>query len=271
MKQNKIIFLEKNTAWFIKVYDNLIDKARKRGLDKSKLKGNYETHHIIPKCMNGTNDVDNLVLLTIREHYIAHKLLYRIHPEICGLLKAILIMSNIHGDILINSSRDFEYYKLQYIISDKHREKLSKSGKGKHYNFDKSHCDNISKGKKGKPYGSKVIDSDGNLFDTTSSCANYYGYCQSTIRFWILNKPEKGFRYYKEGDQFKNHFDRFGKLITEETINNNNHPRAKRILGPNGEIYQSMRECYEQTGHDRHTILDWIRNKPERGFKFIEK
>lgn len=34
-----------------------------------------ETHHIIPKCMNGTNDQSNLVTLTIREHYICHRLL----------------------------------------------------------------------------------------------------------------------------------------------------------------------------------------------------
>lgn len=39
----------------------------------------YESHHIIPKSMGGSNDSDNLVLLTAREHYIAHWMLYRIH------------------------------------------------------------------------------------------------------------------------------------------------------------------------------------------------
>lgn len=268
MKQYNLIY-ENNTTWFIKTYDNLIDKAKERGLDKSKLTGCYETHHIIPRCMGGTNDEDNLVLLTIREHYVAHKLLYRIHPEVSGLLKAILVMSNVHGDILVNSSRDFEYYKSQYVISDEHREKLSKAGKGKHYNFDKSHCINISKSKKGMPYGSKVLDPFGNLFDTITSCANFYGYCQATIRFWILNKPSKGFKYYENGDKFIKHYNKFGELITKDDARNY-HPRSKKIIGPTGKIYQSMKECSNSTGHDRHTILDWIKHKPEKGYKFIE-
>lgn len=34
-----------------------------------------ETHHIIPKCLGGSNYSSNLVKLTAREHYICHLLL----------------------------------------------------------------------------------------------------------------------------------------------------------------------------------------------------
>ena len=34
-----------------------------------------EKHHIIPRCMGGDDSVENLVVLTAREHYIAHLLL----------------------------------------------------------------------------------------------------------------------------------------------------------------------------------------------------
>lgn len=34
-----------------------------------------ELHHIIPKCLGGSDDNSNLVNLTAREHFIAHKLL----------------------------------------------------------------------------------------------------------------------------------------------------------------------------------------------------
>jgi hypothetical protein len=37
----------------------------------------YEKHHIIPKCMGGTNVKSNIVLLLAKEHYIAHLLLTR--------------------------------------------------------------------------------------------------------------------------------------------------------------------------------------------------
>jgi len=36
----------------------------------------YHTHHKIPKHMNGTNDPENLVRLTVEEHAYAHRLLY---------------------------------------------------------------------------------------------------------------------------------------------------------------------------------------------------
>ncbi len=55
-----------------KWYDSLIERARTRALE-----GYVETHHIIPKCLGGTNDSSNLVKLTAREHLIAHLLLYR--------------------------------------------------------------------------------------------------------------------------------------------------------------------------------------------------
>ena len=37
-----------------------------------------ETHHIIPKSLNGSNDKSNLINLTLREHYVAHLLLLKI-------------------------------------------------------------------------------------------------------------------------------------------------------------------------------------------------
>ena len=58
-----------------RIYKQLINRAIERG----QVDGYKETHHIIPRCMGGTDDDDNLVDLTAREHFIAHKLLYYIH------------------------------------------------------------------------------------------------------------------------------------------------------------------------------------------------
>ena len=53
-----------------KWHDSIIAKAKHRILE-----GYKEVHHIIPKSCGGTNDKDNLVPLTAREHYIVHMLL----------------------------------------------------------------------------------------------------------------------------------------------------------------------------------------------------
>ena len=57
-----------------RIYDQLISKS------KSRIVESYtENHHIIPRCMGGKDDEDNLVRLTAREHFLAHQLLFKIH------------------------------------------------------------------------------------------------------------------------------------------------------------------------------------------------
>ena len=71
-----------------KIYNNLIEKAQNRVLD-----GYVERHHIVPRCMGGTDDIDNLVPLTPEEHYLAHLLLMKIYPDVYGLIHAVHRMS----------------------------------------------------------------------------------------------------------------------------------------------------------------------------------
>jgi len=53
-----------------------------------------ETHHIKPRCRNGTNDKDNLIELTLREHFLAHWLLWKAYPNFLPLASAFLQMCN---------------------------------------------------------------------------------------------------------------------------------------------------------------------------------
>ena len=71
-----------------KHYDLLCERARTRQLDSY-----TEKHHIIPKCMGGTDESDNLVALTPEEHYVAHQLLVKIYPSHSGLVWAAMQMT----------------------------------------------------------------------------------------------------------------------------------------------------------------------------------
>lgn len=55
------------------IYDRIIQRARDR-----KLTGYCESHHIVPRCMNGGDDLDNMVDLTPEEHFLCHQLLVKI-------------------------------------------------------------------------------------------------------------------------------------------------------------------------------------------------
>ena len=70
-----------------RIYDLLIDRARNRILDSYK-----ERHHIIPRCVGGSDDPKNLVDLTAEEHYIAHQLLVRIYNNNHALVQAAVMM-----------------------------------------------------------------------------------------------------------------------------------------------------------------------------------
>ena len=61
---------------YSKIYDRLIDNARSRATT-----GYKESHHIVPRCLGGSDSKDNLVNLTPEEHYLAHQLLVRIYPK----------------------------------------------------------------------------------------------------------------------------------------------------------------------------------------------
>jgi hypothetical protein len=71
--------MNKYTIW----YTTITDRARTR-----KLNGYIERHHIVPKSLNGTDDKNNLVDLTAREHFICHWLLTKMHT---GEAKAKMI------------------------------------------------------------------------------------------------------------------------------------------------------------------------------------
>lgn len=88
-------------------YDNLIERASSRIID-----GYVEVHHIIPKCMGGTDDKSNLVSLTAREHFIAHLLLSRIYPDNKKLIYAVHLMSNTRSGIKI-SNRIYESIRIK--------------------------------------------------------------------------------------------------------------------------------------------------------------
>lgn len=66
---------------------------------------------------NGTNDKDNLVLLTAREHYLCHKILWKIDKENKGLFLAFhkMSLSSKEGQKRYKiSSKDYEYLKLEF-------------------------------------------------------------------------------------------------------------------------------------------------------------
>lgn len=92
-----------------RIYDKLVTGKSTRVKDVHTY---YESHHIIPRVLGGGNEKSNLVLLTAREHFIAHRLLSKIHPKILGLKLAVLFMASVDRyDYKVNS-RSYQNLKI---------------------------------------------------------------------------------------------------------------------------------------------------------------
>lgn len=127
---------------YSKIYKQLIDCKKSRGVYKKDLEFYTEKHHIVPKSLGGSDGPYNLVLLTPREHYVAHLLLRKIYPDSIEMKYALILMSDWGK---VKTSKSFELLRTEIselMVGDKNhfygkthtaenREKMGAARRGK--------------------------------------------------------------------------------------------------------------------------------------------
>jgi hypothetical protein len=157
---------------YLKVYCNLIRKAENRTLPN----GYTEKHHTFPKSIFGNNC--RIVVLTAREHYIAHALLEKICIKRYGIKHWKTIkMSHAHHCMSLNKNTGQRYFNsllfenLKYrlseiqknkVFSEETKEKMRKSKLGNKAWLNKKHKEEskqkVSKARKGKCLSKEHIE-----------------------------------------------------------------------------------------------------------------
>ena len=99
-----------------------------------------EKHHILPKCLGGADNDDNIVILSYPEHCFAHYLLALMYPKNKGLISAFSIMKcqNMEGFKNLEELRKLNSEKMKetnYKYFDDFYERKVKSGRYKLYNI----------------------------------------------------------------------------------------------------------------------------------------
>jgi len=117
---------------YLKHYNLLIDKAKNRNIATKK-----ESHHIVPKCIGGTDDPSNLVDLTLREHYVAHILLAKIYGG--TLWHAV----NLMGRKKQYTNRYYEKARIEHskLLSEQNRRTKTKPKEVRHYKCSNCNAD----------------------------------------------------------------------------------------------------------------------------------
>lgn len=113
-----------------KIHDQIIERAQNRTLE-----GYSELHHIIPKCLGGTDEFSNLIRLTAREHFIIHKILVILNPNESKLHYATWAMATFKNNRTYRiGSREYERLKEERsanLVTDEFRLKCRIASTGR--------------------------------------------------------------------------------------------------------------------------------------------
>lgn len=92
--------------------------------------GYTESHHIVPRSLGGSDDIDNLVALTAREHFVCHILLSKMTEgqDRGKMLHAIIMMGGFQDRPRYINSRLYSEARTHYAA---HRSKTMR-GEGNH-------------------------------------------------------------------------------------------------------------------------------------------
>jgi hypothetical protein len=221
-----------------KIYNDLMTdrlKLKPQRMEEKRCGFYFEGHHIVPKCKGGTGNSnrpkhnENIVLLTAREHFLSHWLLWRIYGDRQMALSFHKMMSITKKTNRIKSSRGYqearEAFRItnkgnQYgkdvkkIISEEQKKNHSKIMKGRYIGkdnpfFNKKHTEetkqkirdgrkNINKEKIWNYSGKKIVLKENVIvgyFETSQDVANFIGCSHSNVRH-VLGGSQKTAKGY---------------------------------------------------------------------------
>ena len=206
----------------------------------------HERHHIVPRCLGGTNDTNNLIDLFAKEHFIAHKLLAEENPNNHQLIQAYGAMAFVKG-------KGQERYKLTPEEYELAREALSLSLKEKYKDKTKHPC-----------YGTHLSDEHKKKI---SEANRRNQYCKGRIlseetkrKIGLANSnpSEETRRKQSEAQKARN-------------LKGDNNPRARKIIRlSDGKVYGCIKEAAEDNGIKYSTFKNQLRNNRLCNFTYLQ-
>jgi len=169
----------------------------------------HERHHIVPKCMGGTSDKENLIDLFAREHFVAHRLLALENTNNEKLVYAWWNMCQCKGSSKMRievTPEEYEEARKEYV---------------QNFSGDKN------------PSARRVIRlCDEKTYDTVKDC--YIDNNISNTTMWDMLKERRGFMYYSEWIDMSECEQQAVKSIDWDAIQHMNRSEAAKKAGNGG-------------------------------------
>jgi len=221
---------------YLKIYNQIINNAKSRTINEY-----TEKHHIVPKCLGGTNKKDNIVSLTAKEHYICHKLLCEIYPDENKLKYAFWRMCNV-----ANNEFQHRTYTVSSRVYNRIKQEVAEitSKRTKHYSdaVRKLIGEKVSKKLKGRPSGKKGIPNP-----------NHSEWMKE-------NNPMKGKTHTDEVKAMLREVNSKPKREEHKSKISKNSPNNKTCI-IEGTTYRSVAEAARQLGISENTVRGRVKNK----------
>lgn len=217
---------------------NILDTRGRFGVPDGEYK---ERHHILPKCMGGNDEENNLVDLYAREHYEVHRLLAQENPNENDLVCAWWLMCHVKSvtqqryDV---SAEQYEEARIAFSnlrknskVSEDTRRKMSEAHSGENNSF----------------YGKKHTEESRRKIREKRA---------------LQGNTKVGWKPTKEQS----------KRISEAhkgLLSNGKHPRAKKVVC-NGVVYGCVKECAEAYNENPITMRAWLNGQNPMPQKWVD-
>lgn len=218
---------------YIKHYNKLINRSKDRFLTEYS-----ERHHIIPKCIGGTDDDSNIAYLTPEEHFVAHQLLVKIHntPALMYAAKMMTVTSRNHPG---RNNKLYGWLRRRLQIAAKQRTGCKNGSYGKFW----YHCPVSLEAGKFLPGTEPTHWCRGRVPKKTNKCLGCKRITNTPLQHWCKEcRPKKKQTVFKNNKTKTEYNDK--EKIEALKNNNGNIRRALLSLGLNdsGTHYKVMKK-----------------------------
>ena len=296
MDKSEIIKLH-NKNWYKKTYGALIAKwvyIKTHNLYSTDDSIIYEKHHIIPHCLGGGDEPENIVSVPLREHIILHQLLLCIYPDNWKVVFSANAMMSTRTGKLPNTRIAAWTRKLMSEYRKEHAEEILANAR------------KVLKGRK-RPEHELINISEGRIKaykrKTREEILNMPGrnrrpHSEESKSAIAKKNKESWARKKQNNEKLKLHsrrikingtiYDSISEAARALKISNttittrlktgkdgyecidNNWSLKLKVQGPDGTIYESLADCHRKTGHTKNTIKKWINEMPQMGYKYVK-